>query len=424
MGMDEVSQLKIVCESYVKRAMAAHKFDLMDFAEYMEPAFARLGYRASDPGKKESILVIRMDEIGNCVMTSGFLRELRRNRPQAHITLVVSPLVEPLFELCPHVDEVFEFSSGQGTSLQDVLRGAVNFCLRHLWERHYDLCFCPQWGVDRSWTLLLGFLSGARERVGYSEGVSPEKRESNRGYDRLLTRPLVSPPEVLHEVSRSFYLLQDFGMDVQNDTMEVWFDDQDRLIAHRLLVNFMEDHPVAVVALGAGRACKKYPVERYVTALRSISESGMRFVLLGGTDVDLEGSFFTRTMPRGTVLNLVGQTYLRVTAAILSMADLYIGNDTGIVHLAAALGIPVIEVLAEAADKEDDKGIYSCYERFYPWHTPAIVLRPPHALPPCDHTAVLGGCSTTMPHCICRIEPEEIVAAYNAMADYLDAKGR
>lgn len=418
--MDEANQLKLFCESYIKRTMATHKFDLQDFIEYMEPAFKRLGYRTMDRRKRESILVIRLDTIGNCVMTSGFLRELRKNRPQAQITLVVTPLVRPLMEICPYVDEVLEFASGAGMALQDILRSAISFCFRHLWQHRFDLCFCPQWGTDLSWSLLLGFLGGARERIGYSEKVHEEKAQRNRGYDRLLTRALASPPEAVHEVSRAFYLLQDFGMEVREDRIEVWFDEQDRLVAHRLLVNFMEDHPLVVVALGASQACKKYPVEQYVTALRRIAETGVRFVLLGGGDVDLEGSFFARSMPRGSVMNLIGQTYLRVTAAILSMADLYIGNDTGIVHMAAALGVPVIELLAEAEDKTEDRAVYSIYERFYPWKTPAIVLRPVHALPPCNETAALGGCSAMMPHCICRIAPEDVVAAYNAMADYLE----
>lgn len=418
--MDESNQLRSFCEAYIKRTMSTHKFDLPDFVNYMEPVFQKMGYRTMDRRKQESILVIRLDDIRGCVMTSGFLRELRREKPQAHITLVVNPFVYPLMELCPYADDVYEFASGAGMALQDVLRTAISFCFRHLWRHQYDLCFCPQWGIDRSWTLLLGFLSGARERIGYSEKVHEEKARANRGYDRFLTRVLACSPGVVHEVSRTFYLLQDFGMAVENDSMEVWFDDQDKLVAHRLLVNFMENHPIAVVALGASQACRKYPVERYVAALRRIAESGMRFVLLGGNDVDLEGSFFARNMPKGTVMNLIGQTYLRVTAALISMADLYIGNDTGLAHIAAALHVPVIELLAEAEDKKEDKSVYSVYERFHPWKVPSIVLRPARALPPCDETAVLGGCCTMMPHCISRIAPEEVVAAYNVMVDYLE----
>lgn len=418
--MDESKQLKHVCDSYIKQTVVTHKFDLPEFVGYMEPAFKKLGFRAIDRTRQESILVLRLDGIGGCVMMTGFLRELRRNRPRAYITLVVNPVVRPLMELCPYVDEVLDFASGPRMALQDILRSAVHFCQRHLWQRFYDICFCPQWGTDRSWTLLLGFLSGARERIGYSERVSREKARSNRGHNLFLSRVLASPPEVVHEVARAFYLLQDFGMQVENDSMELWFDKQDSLVAHRLLVNFARDHALAVVALGAAQTNRKYPVEKYVAALRPIAQAGTRFVLLGGNDVDLEGDFFARSMPGGSVLNLIGQAYLRVMAAIVAMSDIYIGNDTGILHMAAAFRVPVIEVMAEAQDMKADPSVYSAYERFFPWHTPAIVLRPKHALPPCNETAVLGGCCTMMPHCISCVSPEEIVEAYDAMVEYLE----
>lgn len=417
--MEAASKLRRLCEAYIRQTIPTHKFDLPDFVDYMEPIFARFGYRGKDLSDKESILVIRLDDIGDCVMTSGFLRELRKNRPSAHIALVVKPLVRPLMEHCPYVDEVFGFASGPGMALQDILRSAFSFCYRHLWERHYDVCFCPQWDIDYSWTPLLGFISGARERIGYSEKAHLEKGKLNHGYDLLLSRALTSPSDVVHEVSRAFYLLQDFGMQVEEGRTELWFDSQDELVAHRLLVNFKEGHLLAVVALGASQARKKYPVEQYVEALRQIAKGKVRFVLLGGSDVDLEGSYFVRNMPKGAVLNLIGQTYLRVTAAVVSKADLYIGNDTGIAHMAAACGVPVIEIMAEAEDKRDDPPVYSAYERFFPWNTPAIVLRPNHALPPCNETAVLGGCCTMMPHCIRGVSPEEIVEAYAVMGEYL-----
>lgn len=417
--MDEANRLKRFCEAYIKRTIVAHTFDLPDFVAYMEPAFRKLGFRTMDRRDKENILVIRLDGISGCVMTTGFLRELRRNKPQAHITLVVSSLTHPLMELCPYTDEVFAFAFGSRMALQDILRAAFLFCQHHLWQRRYDVCFCPQWGMDQPWTLFLCYLSGARERVGYGERLCSEGIRQSQDYHLLLSRVLTCPTDVVHEVSRGYRMLRDFGMRVEEDHLELWFDEEDRLIARRLLVNFAGEHPFAVVSLGALQASGKYPVEQYVTALRRVADAGMRFVLLGGSDADLEGDFFTRSMPRGAVLNLVGQTYLRVMGAVLSQAVLCIGNDTGILHMAAALRVPVIEVMAEAADKRDEKAFYSAYERFFPWHTPAIVLRPAHALPPCDETVVLGGCCTTMPHCICRVSPEKIVEAYNTMADYL-----
>lgn len=412
--MDDINQLRRLCEAYIKRTVAAHTFDLANFMGHMESAFKKTGYRTMDRRKKEHILVLRLDGVRGAVMTTGFLRELRRNRPQAHISLVVNSAAYPLMEQCPYADRVYEFDPGTGTVFQDILRGAFLFCLRHLWKSHYDLCLCPQWGGDRSWTFLLAFLGGARERIGYS---GEESGISSR-HDPLLTRALVSPPEILHDVARAYHLIQTLGMKVEKDETELWVSQQEQMTAQRILVNFKDRQVLVAVALGADQACKKYPVEQYVSALQSLAASGVKFILLGGSDVDLEGNFFTRHMPKGSVMNLIGQTNLKVMAAILSMVDLYIGNDNSIAYMAAACSVPVIELLPEAEDKKEDRFLYSLYERAFPWKTPAIVLRPSHALPPCNETAVLGGCCATMPHCICRIPPEDLVAAYLSMEAY------
>ena len=76
--------------------------------------FARASSEQNLKDTVDSILVIRLDEIGDMVMLSPFLRELRRNNPRAHITLVVKPEVYNLVERCPYVNEVLSFSRKGG----------------------------------------------------------------------------------------------------------------------------------------------------------------------------------------------------------------------------------------------------------------------------------------------------------------------
>ena len=76
-----------------------------------------LFYRKRQEGKNcidDGILVIRLDEIGDMVMMSSFLRELRHGYPKTHITLVVKPAVYNLVELCPYVDEILTFPKVNG----------------------------------------------------------------------------------------------------------------------------------------------------------------------------------------------------------------------------------------------------------------------------------------------------------------------
>lgn len=145
------------------------------------------------------------------MLTTGFLRELRRLQPRAFITLIVKPAVYNLAELCPYVNEVLIFSGEKQSGFIEQYRAAAAFCKDHLWHRRYDLCFCPQWDFDRYFALFLGYMSGARQRIGYTENLYEGKARNNRGHDHLLTLAVKNPKALIHEVERNFYLLEAFG---------------------------------------------------------------------------------------------------------------------------------------------------------------------------------------------------------------------
>lgn len=420
--MDNNGVMRRQCEAYVKKMMAVQRFDLKDFVAFMEPVFAQFGYReqpensASKFNRKwKSILVVRLDSVSDVILTGGFLRELRRNLPQAHITLVVNPLAEPLMSKCPYINELRVFYTDGATALLD----AIAFCQQYLWQRRYDLCLCPRWDIDESQALLVGYLSGAKERIGYSETVHPAKAEQNRGFDNLLTVAVTEPPGCIHEAARNFYLLTRLGLTISSDEPEIWLTGRDENKALRLLRNFRGERALATVALGANEPGQKYPVEKFVAALRPLADANLAFVLLGSSNFSLEGYYFHRHMPQGSVLNLIGCNSRRVDAAIVGESSLYIGNNTSLAHIAAALKVPVVEVVAEAEETAHDPRTYSVYERYYPWKVPAIVLRPRRALSPCDQVPAVGGCSAPKPHCITQISPEELRQAVISLAAYL-----
>ena len=112
----------------------------------------------------------------------------------------------------------------------------------------------------------------------------------------------------------------------------------------------------------------------------------------------------------------------RITAAVISQSDLYIGNDTGVMHAAAACRLPVIMISSEAEDKMVSplfRAMNSPYLFFYPWQTNAIVIRPKHALEECKDFFGFGGCGLGKPHCIAQTEPREIVDAYHIFAELI-----
>ena len=122
-------------------------------------------------------------------------------------------------------------------------------------------------------------------------------------------------------------------------------------------------------------------------------------------------------MPAGKVLNFTGKTTLRETEAIVGQADFYIGNDTGVIHMAAVEKIPCLVLYREAVDKENIfPGAFSEFGRYPPYQTKAVILRPDHQLEECAKRGrIYGWCHSREPHCIKQIAPQEIVEAFEVL---------
>ena len=190
-----------------------------------EEEFKRTGYREKNSEGIENILIARLDVIGDMILTSGFIREVRANFPRARITLVVSPLTFPMVELCPYVNEVLSFNPNQTVgNFPDALEKIVTFCKENLWRKNFSIAFSPQWGSLNFSALLLCWISGARERIGY--GTNPYKSyfadslaEYTARGNFLLTKNIVTPQSIVAELEKHLYLLTASGFAVNQDKL-------------------------------------------------------------------------------------------------------------------------------------------------------------------------------------------------------------
>jgi len=374
---------------------------------------------ANRQGGVDKVLLIRLDHIGDFIITSPSIRTVRDNFPSAYITLLVSPRVYPLAKLCPYVNEVLTFETNFDVKnvVQNIER-ILSFAKENLWEKSYDLCiYFAGLGIEgpvlRSF---LPFLSGAKERVGYNYDSFCEM---------LHTLPVTwRPKEIPHEVPRWLYLLQECGMKLTDDYTEVWFDKSDMFKAEKLLEGFAEGRVKIAAGIGASTAARIYPPEKYLVAFKEIIEMGGAIVLFGGKYESWQAKFLEENLPAEFVKNFVevGAGW-RIDAAAMSLTDMYIGNFTGACDIAAALHKPVIALSRVAKDTAQFVTEQSTEaEMFHPWRTKSIVLQPDHQLDKCAENHLFIGCGEKMPHCIAQIEPSEIVDAYKKLLKYVRGK--
>jgi heptosyltransferase-2 len=346
------------------------------------------------------ILILRLDEIGDVVMTTPVLRELRRNLPQAWITLVVKPSVYNLVERCPHVNEVLVYDWSAEAGLPEWRRRgrAMRWAWAHLWPRRFDLAILPRWDADYQQATFLAYASGARWRVGYSEAVSGHKSRVNLGYDSLLTHVL-KDATVKHEVERNLDVLRFLGGSVQEDRLELWLRPEDEVFAGQCLRSHYVQPGDLLIAFGPGAGSPKrmWPLANFLEVGGWLSkEEHARILVIGGKGEEKLGQALRQQLGE-TVINVVGQTTLRQAGALLKHCLLFVGNDAGPMHLAAAAGVPVIEISCHPHD--GDSLHYNSPTRFGPWGVPHRILRPETALEPCSKA-----CLADQAHCIASVE--------------------
>lgn len=199
--------------------------------------------------------------------------------------------------------------------------------------------------------------------------------------------------------------------------MELFYGAADVQRAGELLGDIAPDCKKILLGIGAGDLNRKYPVEKYLVALNELAKKNFVFVITGGKAELDDAEFLEKNLPHGKIINLVGKTTLRETEAIISQMDFYIGNDSGVMHMAAAAKVPVLCIYREAVDRQDVlQGKASEYLNFPPYQTKSVVLRPEHPLDDCATLPpIYGHCHHKEPHCITQITPQEIIAGFEKL---------
>src|SRR5438105_3765395 len=236
-----------------------------------EPAFWLLDMRGrgrkNDLSQVKRVLVVRLDEIGDVVLTTPFLRELRRNLPNAWITLVVKPAVHNLVELCPYASEVLTYDWGVCGGFAPLQRHwrVLRLAYRYLWPRHFDLAIVPRWDADYYHATFVAYFSGAPWRVGYSENVIDHKRKFKGGLDCLFT-DVLDDKTLKHELEHNLDVIRFLGGTVQEQELEMWFGEEDEAFVERVLKShgvYPEDLLIAF-GPGAGAPTRMWPLPNFV----------------------------------------------------------------------------------------------------------------------------------------------------------------
>jgi lipopolysaccharide heptosyltransferase II len=267
-----------------------------------------------------NILAVRFSSIGDVVLTTPLLRAIRLGYPAARLTALTKDAFVPLLSHNPRLDRVIGFKPGH--SLRALASELRSQRFTHLLDLHDSL-------RSRALRLLVpgNWSSYPKHRLARSLLIHT-KRDAYR--DR---RPV---PERYFSAARGLRIEPDGG-----PPELFWAPEAETEVVDWLRANRAEGlHPVAL-APGAAHATKRWPTEYWQAVLGKLVAQENPVVLVGGSDDNPLCSRLAADF-RGRVLNAAGRFGLQQTAALLKRAPVLVSGDTGVMHMATAVGTPLV----------------------------------------------------------------------------------
>ncbi len=281
------------------------------------------------------IAVIKTDGIGDAILASPFLFELRKNFKDAHITGILSPLGSQAIGNLPVFDEVKVIDPKwlKYKKTFFLSRWASAFGLLNLVNKgRYDMVIGLRW-QDRLTSLVLS-LCNAKEKYGYDV----------RGMGFGIKHKIVPAPANMHVIDRNLRVLPALKPGVKYGVklgFSVDIDSEDKVkgITGKIK-NYIVIHPVS------GHVSKDWNIEKYKELAQRLAKKHPVFVIGAAADSRIN------EITGKNIRNMAGSLNVRETGALIRRAALVIGNDSAAVHIASVFGVKSLTVFSGTAAHE------------------------------------------------------------------------
>jgi lipopolysaccharide heptosyltransferase I len=346
-----------------------------------------------DRRKDPRVLIIKPSSLGDIVHALPVLTALRARYPFAHLAWLVSRPFAPLLDGHPLLDEVIPFDrQGYGRMLRSprALADFVRF-VRDLRRRRFNLVLDLQ-GLVRSG--FLAWATGAPRRVGFGDA-----RELAWLF---YTQRVAGSRRACHAVEMNLRLARAIALDVQTPAFPLGLRTQELTDARRLL-DGAACQPLerfTAVLPGARWESKRWRAERFAELIERLHADGFPQCVLLGAAEDRPVADRVIAATHGAAVDLVGRTSLRELAAVLSLAELVICNDSGPMHIAAAFGRPLVALFGPTNPA-----------RTGPYDPSARVVQLPLECVPCYRRE----CPLLHHNCMVQLEVEAVMQAVRTL---------
>jgi heptosyltransferase II len=278
-------------------------------------------------------MVIRTPNwVGDAVMSTPFLRAARKNFPQANITLLAKPWVAPVYANNPHIDRILIYDvAGRHRDLAGKFRLA-----KDLRKHDFDLALLLQNAFEAAF---LVWMAGIPIRLGYDTDARK----------MLLTHPVHCYPSLkrLHQIDYYLEILKGAKLIANPAEMEIFISDAEKCEAIQRIRASGCPESACVIGINPGAAfgtAKRWFSNRFAEVCNRLkSIPGACFLVFGSPGEEELGKDIAASVGDACI-NLCGKTTLREAISLIDLCRLFITNDSGLMHVAAALQIPQIAI--------------------------------------------------------------------------------
>jgi len=336
------------------------------------------------------ILVVRNDHIGDSVNTIPLIRYLRRKYPKAHIA-VLCDSGQFLWKDCPYIDEILIYKTNnrlfnrESRKLRYVFRPFT-----YIWtlrKKRFDLVIDP---VGRTETHILSYLCGNATRLSstyypyklFGITIGCRHYESN-----------------LHETRRALSLVKPAPEITDREcNLEIWLKPQIQNWAEKYFEQNGLNRQNGIIGIhpGALSPLRRWPIERFATVACELAEKHNMQILFFEPPghFDMTRKFTSVLSTRGLKASIVKGVDLLSLTALIKRCNLFLCNDSGPMHLAAAAKTPMVAIFGPGE-----------YIRWQPLHSSSVIVRKELLCSPCSQN------DCTNPKCMSEMSSQDVLQA-------------
>ncbi len=289
--------------------------------------------------KINRILIVSLTHLGDMVLLSPFLRNLRMNFPQTQIDILLKEQVSDLLQYCPHINKRIIYNAKWTVSKEGGGFLKTFMLIRQLKKNRYDLAFVTHPHIFNN---IITWLARIPFRIGYRDQK-----------DNFLNISFYEEDKIQHAYNYPLDLLRYLDLKIESDHQEIHLGSQETAFAEEFCKNLFL-HPASLVIgvhPGAGTRERIWLIERYAHVIKYlINKYNAHIFLFGGKqEIDITQKIKTLLKDQDKISDFSGKTNIGQLCALINRCAIFLANDAGPMHIASALGKPIVALFTATA---------------------------------------------------------------------------